>query len=353
MLRIKVALILILFFTSAIQAATSAALKSYYCTINIAELSILDSNYRQAMIEYESATKTLGRLYVKDRYNYAIVCALEGYYKKCTEQLHFLISKGASISTFKKNIAFRNYFNSSQGRRLNKRQARIKPTYNLTYRKKLDSLVYMDQLFRTMPGGYSVYGDTIRKIDSSNAVAFNQLVLLYGFPTEDLVGIDTSKFNRPIYDLIILHNRKGSKFRSFDFSSLMQTAMDSGWIEIHTAADYVEMSMGKFIWGVEEIRPLRCIYDSINMPACYSNGARPDYSIYPIGFYAMEDSVESLYNAHRSEYCLEQVNDARRKALFQLSDPRFDFTFSKLDIFVFTEKPQYLRMMERVIFITQ
>ncbi|CAN5594844.1 hypothetical protein BH11BAC2_BH11BAC2_25040 [soil metagenome] len=350
----KILFICLVLISGFARADMPEKLKNYFCIINKAELWVIDSNYAQAIVEYENAEMQLGSLYIKDRYNYAVTCALQNQYKKCTEQIKYIIGKGGKINAFQKNKAFNGYFQSKEGKQLCDCVSTINPTYNLDYRRKLDSLVYLDQLFRVMPGGYTLYGDTIRSIDSLNVITFNNLILKYGFPTEDLIGVDTVKFNRPIYDILILHNRTGAKYRTFDFTRLMKTALDSGWLELHTAADYVEMSNGISIWGIEELRPLRCVYDSINMAACYGDQAiKPDYSHFPIGFSAMSSDVENKYNSKRLAYCLESVNDARRKALFQLSDKRFDFTYSKLDVFVFPKKSEYDRMMNTLIFITK
>lgn len=328
-------------------------LKNYFCTINKAELLIIDSNYREAISRYEEAGMQLGHLYIKDRYNYAVACAIEQQYAKCDEQIKYILSKGGKISTFQNNNAFNSFFKTKQGKQLIKCSSWIKQTYNETYQKKLDSLVSIDQKFRILPGGYTLYSDTIRLLDSLNVIEFNRLITIYGFPTEELIGVDSVRFNRPIYDLLIIHNRKGAKYRSFDFTQLMKTALDSGWLELHTAADYVEMSNGISTWGIEELRPLRCVYDSINMAACYGDQAiKPDYSHFPIGFSAMSSDAENNYNSKRFIYCLESVNEARRKALFQLKDTRFDFTYSKLDVFVTSKKVEYDNMMKYVIFLS-
>lgn len=323
--------------------------QEYNCRINRAELAILDSNYLLAKKEYELA-QLIRVMFIKDRYNYAVCCALTKDYKKCDKEISYITGKGGNISVFKNNPAFSSYFRSRQSVKPNKK-CNTGKTYNQAYRKEIDSLVYMDQLFRIMPGGYDLYGDTIKKIDSSNAVVLKKLIELYGFPTEEIIGIDSLKFNRPIYELLILHNRPGAKYRSYDFTSIFQQALDSGWIEVHAGADLVEMCKGATIWGNDLLKPVQCIYDSTLLDVCYADSThKTDYSKAPIGFFSMKPENEKKYNDARAEYCLEPIPDVRQKAIYQLKDKRFDFTYSKLERYITKEKGDYERMKKQIIY---
>jgi hypothetical protein len=341
-------------FSQILPAQISPELKSYNELINKAELAAVDSNYKLSIQYYEDAQKKHRPLFIKDRYNYAVLCAIEKRFDECSNQLYSILEKGGSINTFKRNLAFKGFFKSRIGKSLCKKAKLVKPSYNTRYRFQLDSLVRMDQYFRVKDGSYSIYGDTIKRIDSLNVISFLKLIAEYGFPSEELIGVDTAKFHRPIYELLILHNRTGARYRFFNFSTILIKAMESGEIETRTAIEYIEMSTGKYTCGIEEARMVKIVLDTISGSVCINKDAiKPDYSSIPIGFYPIENKMEEEYNTQRNQLGIDKVSESKIKAKFQFYNNRFDFGYGKLDILVCSSKIEYERMVSIIQYTTE
>jgi hypothetical protein len=347
----QILLVILTIFSQLLTAQISPELKSYNELINKAELATVDSNYKLSIQYYEDAQKKHSPLFIKDRYNYAVLCAIEKRFDECSNQLYSILEKGGSINTFKRNLAFKGFFKSRIGKSLCKKAKLVKPSYNTRYRFQLDSLVRMDQYFRVKDGCYSIYGDTIKRIDSLNVITFLKLIAEYGLPSEELIGVDTAKFHRPIYELLILHNRTGARYRCYNFSQILTNAMESGAIETKTAIEYIEMSNGRNFCGIEEVRTVKIVLDTVSGIVCYSKDAvRPNYSTFPIGFYKVDVSIEGEYNQNRILFGIDNVSESQKKAKFQINDKRFDFGYGKLEILVCSNKIEYEKMIALIQF---
>lgn len=341
---------LALFIVCKMQGKIPTSLKTYYHCVNQAELALMDSNYSSAINFYKKAFAHKKSPFIKDRFNLALCYAIQNKFRKCYDQLIPIIDKGGSVHQIMKRPEFSDFFNSLFGSKLIIYQSSHKRTYNLQYRATLDSLIAIDQKFRKMKGGYEIYSDTIRKIDSLNVITLNQLIAQYGFPSEDLVGVDTSLLLiRPIYSVLIIHQQSGSPNRFWNYSDLISQALNTGDIEVHAAAEYIWKCSGKDKMGVMDAGLVQLILDTISSES--SSNIKPDRASQPLGYFKMSPEKEKSVNTARDSLGLETIFDARRKTAFMQNNHRFILPSSTVSVLVCSSQAQYDKMVKSIIWI--
>lgn len=186
----------------------------YNTLVNRAENSILEKDYALALIEYNNLSSEFNNLYGKDIYN-ALICANK---EKNWEQVFLwaklFLSKGAEI----------NFFNQKKFEELKKTnhwkkilKLNIKNNINVKLKKKIDSLVNIDQgefvqlKEKNIPDIY----DFTANIDK---VLF-KLDKEYKGITEDNVGLnitnDTIFSFLPTYSVLLRHSYQSKRENSY------------------------------------------------------------------------------------------------------------------------------------------
>lgn len=186
----------------------------YNTHVNRAENSILEKDYALALIEYNNLSSEFNNLYGKDIYN-ALICANK---EKNWEQVFLwaklFLSKGAEI----------NFFNQKKFEELKKTnhwkkilKLNIKNNINVKLKKKIDSLVNIDQgefvqlKEKNIPDIY----DFTANIDK---VLF-KLDKEYKGITEDNVGLnitnDTIFSFLPTYSVLLRHSYQSKRENSY------------------------------------------------------------------------------------------------------------------------------------------
>jgi hypothetical protein len=337
------------FFTNAVLGQ-SLKDRNYYAHINKAELYVIDSNYSKAIVCYDSAFKEKEFPFAKDRYNAAVCAALLKKNEKCYLELKFVIDKGFGVDNLQTKEVFRTFFKTVYGNRLISYSQTTPKIYLPRYRKKLDSLFYTDQFFRKKEGKYAVYLDTIKKIDQSNVNILNALLLQFGFPSEELIGVPDDSFIPITYRSVIIHQQNGSLSRVFDYTSVLKKALEEGNIETHIAAELISKSSGYDTYGIFGCGLTKYVLDSINSVAGVKTNPIANYDSIKWGYVMLPKGYEDEININRSKIGLETIGELRTKSVFLLKDKRFDFALpSSLSTFIYDNKPEYEDAIKNLI----
>lgn len=295
-------------------------IKQYSYYVNLAELSITDSLYEQAIQFYDSAVVFIPSAFARDRYNKAVCLALTGNFEKCKKSLLYLLEKGLSREIIIENRAFESFLLSQQGKELLEKKPEL--TYNTNLRSIYDSIFEADQYFRRIhPHNYhDYYHDTISKIDASNVKFMNDLIKNYGWPDEDLIGIYFPQ-TAP-YEIIIIHQHK-SDYQIYNYTEHLMNAFES----CHLTAD-------KAAWLIADIgeKDETSIFASGYVMIVYDpeeNFQMDSLTNYrhKIGFYDIESEKKLTLDIRRKAFGLSSIDDYRRKVLFGLRDKLFMFIY--------------------------
>jgi hypothetical protein len=321
-----------------------STIRSYNKYINLAELAITDSAYKKAGCFYDTAFVIRANPFAKDLYNAAVCNALLNEYSKCNAKLLTLLEKGLDTSVVADNIAFRAFLNSKEGRKILKEP--VVPAYNTHLRHIYDSLQIADQYFRNKkPREYmKFYGDTVCAIDASNVKYMNKLILTYGWPSEDLIGI--MNLNQQPFDIIITHQGYGAPCRIYDYNRDIRNAYENGQVSVQRAAYLILRTCEKDDLGLSACGIVTVVYDSTEK----FKGENLDEFLHKTGFYSLSDQNMKKINASRSEFGLEPIADLRRKLLFNLKDMRFHFSsYGGNSMYDVTTKAEYDNQIKNIV----
>ncbi len=324
----------------------SDSLLSYYHQINKAELAIIDSNYTLAIEFYQGAFLFNPQPFKKDIYNKAVCAALIKDYNKAYSDFKHLADYSYEINLLTKRKELGDFFDSKYGKKLLKYNKKNIQLYNHKLRETYDSLYRMDQFFRKKEGSYDVYGDTIEKIDNSNADVVNQLISKYGFPSQELIGVYPN-FDYNAIRIIVIHNQAGNSFgQYFNFTEILYDAVYSGKLDSREALQLITGSTGDDYYGFMSTGLVRHGLDTNGNPE------NMDDNLSNWGFSKLKDEEEQEYNKRREEIGLCTLEDSRRKTFYYLKDKRFYLTSpSSMKTFYWRYEKDYRYAISKLIFI--
>jgi hypothetical protein len=335
-----------------IQAQMSSTLKKYYSCINSAELSIVDSNYIKAGKYYDSAFVQKSSPFAVDLYNASVCAAKLKQNETCYLLLTKLIDKGYKINCLPKQGVFNDLFKTQWGEKLIDYAKHVRIKYNIKLRKTLDSMYntyqsFLDKVYyREKP--YSYYADTIKKTGESNIVSLYKFIDKYGFPSEDLIGIDSS-LTKQQYWFIIWNQTKN--YNKFNFTKILTKALEEGKIETHTANDLIVQNFGHDLYHSQAGGLVKYIYNPFDDGNYYKSKMNTDRISW--GYYSISEQEEKEYNQERQKIGLESISEFRVKQLFCIRNKEFYFSKSSAgrQIFWESDKKSYDEDMKNVILI--
>lgn len=300
MKKITIFLALTTLFLS-IQAQTENNVKNYNKFTNKAELSIVDSNYTKALKYYDKAFKNLEYPFARDYYN-ALLCATFtqendvafGYLEK-------LLYKGIEIEYFTDNKYLEPLHKDERWQvfidTYPERMEKIQKGFNLELRQELETMVYNDQhadrkIIIDTVNNYTAFDSTVH----ANIKRFIEIVNEYGFPTEEMIGID-KPFKCPFHTVILTHY-----YQILDVNKNFKIPMIDTLLKKN-------ILNGKFsIYHFMDILPSR------------KNDIYGKYSVYQIdnNIIEMKYSNKSLdiINENRKQLEIESYKDSQKKAVF-------------------------------------
>ncbi len=295
-------------------------IRQYAHYVNLAELATTDSAYQKAITLYDSASQFIGSPFAKDRYNKTVCFALTGKFDETRIELLYLFGKGLDRQIIRDNAAFSKFLSTGQGKEIIEQN--IELTYNKYLRTIYDSIFEADQYFRRKhPKDYHDYDhDTITKIDASNVKMMNGLIVEYGWPTEDLIGIENLGFQQ--YEIIIIHQHN-YKYQIYNYAEDLKEAYENCMIDASKAAYLIMESSGQNNMRVMDAGLVTYVFDP---EGTYKSDDLIQYR-HKTGFFHLQDDKKKEINQKRRAFGLEPIEDLQRKVMFSQRDKRFCLNF--------------------------
>jgi hypothetical protein len=295
-------------------------IREYSNYINHAEIAIVDNAYEKAIQYFDSAFQKIEIPFAKDKYNATVCYALTGNFEQCKSEIIYLLGKGLDKKMISDNEAFNCFLLSEIGEGI--LDLEIEPTYNVKLRDLYDSIVSADQFFRRLDhmNAFKLYSDTICKIDSSNVTFMNELINKYGWPTEDLIGIE--ELNGQQYEIVLIHQRN-SKYQLYDYTEDVKRAYENCFI----SADKAQYLLAR-INGSDECKILdsgfvTIVYDSLGT---FRVDSLPFFK-HEKGFIRFSENKTKDVDMKRKVAGIETLEEFRRKLMYSLKDKRFIFHY--------------------------
>lgn len=318
----------------------------YYPIINKAELAIIENNYKEALTYYQQSFNNITprKPFAKDYYN-ALICALNiQEYEKAFYYTEELILKGYNLEDFSDEV-----IKKLKTRRKNWKmfelaypnlREKFESRVNHDYIKVLNDLQTRFKNFTNRKDAYTNYNDTIYNIHEANIKEFKLLIKKYGFPTEDLLGLKDSLHNYSYWD-ILFHDFNTKKDR---LSDLLLQAVKRGDFPV------------KFFTLLQDR-----LHRSDAHPAYYGHYTFIRFNSTVIQMPINLDILRNI-NINRMRLGLENINDYRKKILFQFSNPKYKLLQAHYSVFNVKggdkswEKTQinsYTRLGGKIVYIFQ
>jgi hypothetical protein len=187
-------LLILLFFSA--QLLFSQKYIKYYELVNSAEKQIVSGNYNESLKLYESAFSIVSTPIAKDLYNYIVCCCILKQFKKTFNSIVSLAIKGIKIDFYDGRI-FEELKQSETWKTISlnykKYEIQAKKSLNNYLINKVDSINYFDQLYRRKSEKYLKFNDSIRKYDSINLCSFKKIIIEFGVPDENILGLSSPR----------------------------------------------------------------------------------------------------------------------------------------------------------------
>jgi hypothetical protein len=179
MKALNVFILLIVFGNVSVQSLNF--LTAYHPHPNKVEAFLIESNYCDALVRYDSALVNVDRGFMKDYFT-AAVCAI--YLNDADKTFYYLLkiaSKGISLDFVKSEITLASIQRTNQWRNFELKYLEERRLFeeqlNITYQKEINTIVVRDQWFRNKNA--ETFADTHRRPESSMATGFNRYKRLF------------------------------------------------------------------------------------------------------------------------------------------------------------------------------
>jgi hypothetical protein len=246
---------IILFFCCNTAVAQTGAKKydaaKYFAYANKAELQIVDSNYKNAILFYDSAFTNLAAPLSQDMYNYSICAVLEKKYEAAYDAIKFLIERGCDSMLFFKNPGFHEF--------RNREQTRIRKNYPVfisNRSKYIDTKIIRDILemnevdqyyFRKRVNNLSnkPFIDSLQKNDDSLILKLKKYFTIFQYLHEGVIGVrlEDSKLScYPVFNILVRHHYQDLKY---DLTPVLKNALESGYLRPELYASWVDFEFGR------------------------------------------------------------------------------------------------------------
>lgn len=294
-------------------------LTTYHPHVNKAEGFLIESNYYDALVQYDSAFANVERGFMKDYFN-AAVCAT--YLGEANQTFNYLLkvaSKGISLDFIKAEVAFSSIQRTDQWRDFElkylEERRKFEEQLNTVYQKEINTIVARDKWFRERNA--ETFADTIATIDLQNALWLRDLIEEKGFPGEDEIGCGANGFPVLQYDFYDVIRRQTPESQVVNFSNQLMTAARNGKIMPHFAAHIMSTINGNDVFFARNI--YKILVDET-----------PEFEDLPFGnllnewiYVELDEDTERTINELRLQNGMETLAEYRKKILFSLNDNKF------------------------------
>ena len=199
---------------------------SYWDKINRGELEIINGDYASAKKYYEESLKNERFVFSDNLYNGLQISIELGDTLFGIKNAEKLIQLGICEEFFSANDFLKTIYEYAN--------KEIKST-NKAYRYALEEMFNADQEIRQSGGTRALRN----KVDSLNFVRFQELVIAYGYPTDQKIGIDCSTNNKgispPLHHILMTHF---SQHRYEEVLKILKKALSEGEINPYHFSDY-------------------------------------------------------------------------------------------------------------------
>lgn len=303
--------IILIAFSFEGQSQNTSAYTKY---INLAEISIIDSLFDNALLNYKKAFTDDNKPFAKDYYNAALCAVKLNRYSIAEDYLWKLADQGFTIDSLKSKPGFQKYIKSGSFKLLKSKivlNKTVFPVKNYHLKTSLDTLLKDDQYFRVRNSGNYMkheYRNIIKELDSINSYKLIALITKYGFPNESAIGLYDNHLHSSNINAIIQHQQFGSPTRTVNFSTIILDAIKKGEITSNNGLTLYTLSAGG---------------DSLYGSGCFFYVEQPDgkykYAYYP----KFLKGLEEKYNKNRALINLESLDDYRKKVIYRLKHNEF------------------------------
>lgn len=298
-------------------------IKSYHPSINKAELSVVDANYKEALENYQKAFAAVPRGFMKDYFN-AAVCAT--YLGDATNTYKYLLevaSKGISLDFIKDEAAFIGIQQDPNWRNFEKEYLAKKREFDQKINKglkdKLAKIVERDQWFRVRDA--QAFADTIVKIDRQNASELDYIFDRYGFPSEDAIGCGDGGMPVIQYPFYTVIRRQTPENQTVNFSNYLLAAVRTGKISPHSATHIMATI------NANDVFFARHVFKILTDESLAMQGKPFATKLNKWVFRQIDKVDEQRINEMRLQNGMETLAEYRKKILFSINDNRFLFPY--------------------------
>lgn len=311
----------------------SDSLVSYYHYTNLAEISITESKFEQAINSYEEAFKFKKSPFCVDKYNKGLCESKLRNYKSTYVSLEYIVRHGFKVDSLERIPVLNDFFMTKYGRKLTRRARCNNVVFNQRLHYLYDSLYTMDQQFRqpfVVDGVFNNYvrSDTLRIIDSLNTLMVKELIDEFGVPNEQQVGLYENAFYNGRLGIIIFHNTflfggGDKKLFRVDFKDVISDGIYNGQLDIRSYQSLYESVHGQHIFGTSYDNIIRCsMFDSTKVDGIDLETQTP-MSVFKL---PVDEKLKKI-NLARKNVGLPTLEDARKKLSYQINNQSY-FYFS-------------------------
>jgi hypothetical protein len=217
--------------------------KVYYPFVRKAEIAITYHSFKEAIANYKQAFSAVEHPFAKDYYNASLSALQLKDFALAGEYVGLLMDKGIDTAFFRKPV-----FASLRKHKTWKRLMRTYPERRKRYISRIDtalyqeilSLVEKDQYFRRKEGSYEMYGSEIREADSVNMRRVKQIIVQYGYPDENRLGIYDNNFAVSPLQLILRHHYQNGVN---DLSDVLLEQVKNGKLSAREFAQHEDVNL--------------------------------------------------------------------------------------------------------------
>ena len=200
--------LLFIFFIITNSVLFSQNFKQYNQFVNKAELTIIDSNYIKALYFYQKAFGSVNFPFASDYYNALLCATFTNNYDLAFEYMYKLIHKGIKYEKFAQNKYlkplqnderwndFKNYYD--------KNRDTIVAGFNQELKIEFQEMLERDQAINRAGKNNSSLKYKFDSTIYANIVRIKEIIDLYGFPTEEMLGIDDF-YDSPFNNVLVFH----------------------------------------------------------------------------------------------------------------------------------------------------
>ena len=198
---------------------------NYYEIVSLAEIEILNGEYKNAEILYHDVYNTHNYMFAIDLNNAIRCSAILENWEKISLYAEQMILKGVGLDYFEDSI-FDNYKKTEYWSVFYDNYFELESLYRKQFCKKLFSqlneLVNLDQSnYCGIPNNNNYY-ELKSTLTPNIDIAFSELINKYGFPSEEKIGVnkndDREISNRPFYTVLYTHSFQSGDYKLIDES---------------------------------------------------------------------------------------------------------------------------------------